>query len=108
MSIIYAHINNALSNAALARRHDFEPAHTVPLSFRDIALAAGAPPSPIAGKPGGGQREGGAAGASPTAAGSNATNTALQTLTTYIPTEVLTLYLAAVAAPSSCSGVVQR
>ncbi|MBI3637856.1 MAG: hypothetical protein HY216_16810 [Candidatus Rokubacteria bacterium] len=73
---------NALTNAALARRHDFEPANAVPRSLRDIAHAAGAPPRTVAG------------GASAT----NGTTTTLQTLTTYIPTEVLTLYVSAIAA----------
>jgi hypothetical protein len=36
---------NALTNAALARRTDFEPANAVPLSLTDIANAAGAQPS---------------------------------------------------------------
>jgi hypothetical protein len=73
---------NALTNAALARRHDFEPANTVPSNLRDIARAAGVPPKPVAGG----------------ARATDATNTALQTLTTYIPTEVLTLYVSAIAA----------
>jgi hypothetical protein len=73
---------NALTNAALGRRHDFEPANAVPRSLKDIAHAAGATPKPIAGR----QDR------------ANGTNTALQTLTTYIPTEVLTLYVSAIAA----------
>jgi hypothetical protein len=81
---------NALSNAALARRADFEPANAVPSGLRGIARASGATPRPVPAK-------GGAKGAA-AADGANGTNTALQTLTTYIPTEVLTLYVAAVAA----------
>lgn len=73
---------NALTNAALARRHDFAPASSVPKNLSEIAHAAGAPPEP-AGEP---------------ARPANGTNTALQTLTTYIPTEVLTLYVSAIAA----------
>jgi hypothetical protein len=73
---------NALTNAALSRRHDFEPGNTVPRSLKDIAHAAGATPKRV------GARQDSA----------NGTNTTLQTLTTYIPTEVLTLYVSAVAA----------
>src|SRR5229473_7188678 len=73
---------NALTNAALSRRHDFEPANTVPRSLKDIARAAGSTPKPVIG-----QKD-----------TTDGTNTALQTLTTYIPTEVLTLYVSAVAA----------
>src|SRR4051794_21245519 len=78
---------NAMSNAALSRRKDFEPANTVPSGLRQVAHAASTPPKPV--------RKTGEVGA---ADGANATNTALQTLTTYIPTEILTLYVAAVAA----------
>jgi hypothetical protein len=81
---------NALSNAALARRTDFEPLNTVPANLTEIAAAAGGtPPKAV-----GGDRSAGAGAAS----GSRATSTTLQTLTTFIPTEVLTLYVAAVAA----------
>ena len=80
---------NALTNAALARRHDFAPASTVPRNLTEIAHAAGAPPEPA-----------GAPASPPGAPASppNGPNTALQTLTTYIPTEVLTLYVSAIAA----------
>lgn len=80
---------NALTNAALARRTDFEPADTVPSSLKDIALAAGVTPKPTEPVAAGGAAGGGAA--------TDGTHTALQTLTTYIPTEVLTLYVAAIA-----------
>jgi hypothetical protein len=73
---------NALTNAALARRHDFAPVSSVPRNLTEIAHAAGTPPEPAGGP------------ASP----ANGSNTALQTLTTYIPTEVLTLYVSAIAA----------
>lgn len=76
---------NAMTNAAVARRPDFEPAGPPPKTFADIALAAGTPPTPA---PTGGQQPAPAA---------NGLNTALQTVTTYIPTEVLTLYVSAVA-----------
>jgi hypothetical protein len=71
---------NALTNAALARRSDFAPEGRVPSSLNEIAMAAGATPAVV--------------GGAPSATGPN---TALQTLTTYIPTEVLTLYVSAVA-----------
>lgn len=74
---------NALTNAAIARRPDFEPADRVPQNRAEIAAASGSPPAPV-----GGEVQG------------NGLNTALQTLTTYIPTEVLTLYVSAVAALS--------
>ena len=81
---------NALSNAALARRTDFEPLNAVPTNLAEIAAAAGgAPPRPVRTTPDGGPGP---------AAGGTSTSTALQTVTTYIPTEVLTLYIAAVAA----------
>lgn len=78
---------NALTNAAMARRPDFEPVNKVPQNLGDIATAAGAPPKAVtsAGAPAGPQSQ------------SGGTNAALQTLTTYIPTEVLTLYVSAVA-----------
>ncbi|SRR5258706_4862187 len=82
---------NALTNAAIARRPDFEPHNEIPRNLTDIAMAAGAPPRPIADS-----------AAPPPAEGSvppgTGPNTALQTLTTYIPTEVITLYVSAVAA----------
>jgi hypothetical protein len=76
---------NAMTNAALARRPDFVPAGTLPKTLADIALAAGTPPTPA---PTGGQQPAPAAGG---------LDTALQTVTTFIPTEVLTLYVSALA-----------
>jgi hypothetical protein len=82
---------NALSNAAVARRADFEPAGRVPMSIGEIGLAAATAPTPVD-----------AAGGTPPAPQANGGPTAtLQTLTTYIPTEVLTLYVSAVAALGS-------
>jgi hypothetical protein len=75
---------NGLTNAALARRPDFEPANAVPSSLAEIAHAAAASPKPAGAAEGVGPR--------------NEANTALQTLTTYIPTEVLTLYVSAIGA----------
>src|ERR1700687_1983183 len=85
---------NALTNAAVARRPDFQPAETVPATLAEIANAAVAVPMPVAGPsvtlP--------VAVAAPVVAAASGPNTALQTLTTYIPTEVLTLYVSAIAA----------
>jgi hypothetical protein len=80
---------NAMTNAAIARRPDFEPAGPPPKTLADIARAAGTEPTPssTAGKP------------SSPATGN--LDTALQTVTTFIPTEVLTLYVSAVAALGS-------
>jgi hypothetical protein len=82
---------NALTNAAMARRPDFQPEGAVPTSLAEIACAAAGEPLPVAAPP-----------ASPSAPStstiSSGPNTALQTLTTYIPTEVLTLYVSALAA----------
>jgi hypothetical protein len=91
---------NAMTNAAVSRRRDFEPANEVPKNLAEIAQAAGTMPTP-APQPAAAQP----VGAQPAAVQPSAVNTALQTLTTYIPTEVLTLYVAAVAAlDSSASG----
>lgn len=84
---------NALTNAAVARRPDFQPAGTVPTTLAELANAAAAMPLPVA-VPSAAP----AAVAAPIVAAANGPNTALQTLTTYIPTEVLTLYVSAIAA----------
>jgi RsiW-degrading membrane proteinase PrsW (M82 family) len=84
---------NAMTNAAIGRRRDFEPANEVPKNLTEIAQAANAVPALAPGvQP---------AGAPRAAAPPSVVNTALQTLTTYIPTEVLTLYVATVAALDS-------
>jgi hypothetical protein len=87
---------NALTNAAVARRPDFQPEGAVPTNLTEIASAAVATPLPVAAAPAA------PLGGTPTVAASSfassAPNTALQTLTTYIPTEVLTLYVSAIAA----------
>jgi hypothetical protein len=75
---------NALTNAAVARRSDFQPEGAVPTSLAEIASAAVAAPVPVAA---------GVPTAAATSAAASGPNTALQTLTTYIPTEVLTLYV---------------
>jgi hypothetical protein len=84
---------NAMTNAALGRRLDFEPAGKVPKNLTDISKAAGAPPAPVPGT-----QDAAPPAKDQAAEQSSAVNTALQTLTTYIPTEVLTLYVAALAA----------
>jgi hypothetical protein len=87
---------NSLTNAAIARRSDFAPLSRVPNGLSEIArAAAGAPAAEIDGaQP--------ADGATTT----NGVNTALQVLFGYIPTEVLTLYVAVIAAihPTSAAG----
>jgi hypothetical protein len=85
---------NALTNAAVARRPDFQPEGAVPTSLAEIASAAIATPVPVA-VPAAAPSLSRAAANSAAASGPN---TALQTLTTYIPTEVLTLYVSAIAA----------
>src|SRR5438067_2041605 len=78
---------NSLSNAALARRPDFEPQGRTPSSLSELAALTGPQPAPV--NPNGqvGDEK----------ASTTSTNTALQTITTYIPTEVLTLYVSAIA-----------
>src|SRR5690349_10067150 len=79
---------STLTNAAIARRPDFAPLDTVPRDLKQIASsAAGVPHS----------QEQGAAKAA-VGNGGNAVNTALHVLFGYIPTEVLTLYVAILAA----------
>jgi hypothetical protein len=86
---------NAMTNAAVARRPDFAPAGPPPKTHAEIAAASETPPTPTA------------AGAAPPAAApaANGLDTALQTVTTFIPTEVLTLYVSAVAALGSSKTV---
>jgi len=76
-----------MTNAAVARRPDFHPAQGVPEGYAEITRAAGLMPATVG--------QGGAAAQPPNPSG---VETALQTLTTYIPTEVLTLYVAVIAA----------
>jgi hypothetical protein len=89
---------SSLANAAAARRSDFAPIGGIPQGLAEIARASGtapapelpaaAPPPP----PPGGQ-------VAPAAnQGANGVNTALNVLFGYIPTEVLTLYVAVLAA----------
>jgi hypothetical protein len=72
---------NSMTNAAVARRADFQPMNDVPKTHGEVAKAAG----------------GSAVGED------NPINTALQTVVMYLPTEVLTLYVAVLAATESAS-----
>jgi hypothetical protein len=90
---------NSLTNAATARRPDFVPLNRVPNGLSEIAAAAaGAPAANV----------GGAQPADGTTT-PNGVNTTMQVLFGYIPTEVLTLYVAIVAAihpsPTTSGGV---
>ena len=79
---------NALANAAAARRADFAPLDTVPQGLGEIARAAATPPTanPPA-QAGAGPRE-----------SATQIDTAFSVLFGYIPTEILTLYVAVLAA----------
>ena len=79
---------NALANAAAARRTDLAPLDTVPKGLREIARAAETPPTAKPTPPAG-------AGPSETAA---QIDTAFNVLFGHIPTEILTLYVAVLAA----------
>ena len=87
---------NALTNVAVSRRDDFRPLGHAPATYGEVSSAAGVPPSPASGGEGPGAA--GAPGSIGTGAGgqlpkSDTTNTGLRVLTTYIPTEVRTLYV---------------
>lgn len=79
---------NALANAAAARRTDMSPSEGVPDGLAGIAAAAATPPATESGPP---ARAGGTEG-------SGQIDTALNVLFGYIPVEVLTLYVAVLAA----------
>jgi len=87
---------SSLANAAAARRSDFAPVGGVPQGLAEIAKASGTAPAPALGAapppPPGGPP------APAVNQGANGVNTALNVLFGYIPTEVLTLYVALVAA----------
>src|SRR2546426_6403773 len=86
---------NSLANAAAARRPDFFPLGRVPEGLQEIAKAAAT--SPAAGPQ------------APSVAESRGTSTqidtALHVLFGYIPTEVLTLYIAVLAAVQQANKV---
>jgi hypothetical protein len=79
---------NALANAAAARRPDFFPLNQTPQGLWEIARAAETPPAAEPQAPGGEAPQ----------PGSTQIDTALHVLFGYIPTEVLTLYVAVLAA----------
>ena len=64
-----------MANAAIGRRPDYEPMHGVPKTLADISKAAGGGSAPM-----------------------NQATSALSVIVTYIPTEILTLYVAVLAA----------
>jgi hypothetical protein len=81
---------NSLANAAIARRSDFEPAGRAPGTYAEIASAAASTNEPLL-KP---------ADANPAAPAPAATSvdTTMNVLTGYIPAEILTGYVAVLAA----------
>jgi hypothetical protein len=89
---------NAMTNVALSRRPDFEPAEGPPHTSKARAAAAGgarplsaeAPPPPQPPPPPDAKLQG--------------VDAALKTLTTYVPTEILTLYVAAMTAFPAAKG----
>jgi hypothetical protein len=80
---------NSMANSAAARRPDFLPLG-VPSGLAAVAGAAGSPPVPMGANP-----------PLPPSQDANAFNTAMNVLFGYIPTEVLTLYVAILAAIGS-------
>jgi len=85
---------DSLTNAAAARRPDMAPQGRIPRNYSELATASSTPPT---------------TGETPDtdAAGSAQISTALKLLFDYIPTEVLTLYVAVVAALSTPDGPAQ-
>lgn len=93
---------SSLTNAAIGRRPDFEPVGAVPRTYAGIAQAAATPPTPVPGLRGvpPARDEEEEKAASPSAAAASAQNpisNALQVVVAYIPTEILTLYVAMMA-----------
>lgn len=95
---------NSMANAATARRADIRTGSRAPRSYSEIAAAAAAPPPPprdpvVAAAQGleGVGTEGDPV-VPPPAAPANQVDTALNLLFGYIPTEVVTLYVAVLAA----------
>ena len=81
----------AMANAAVARRLDFPPHNTVPDGLAEIAIAAaGHDPA----RSGAGE----GSGTIPPSGSTQALNTAFNVVFGYIPTEILTLYVAVLAA----------
>ena len=86
---------NMLANAAAARRPDMVPLGVVPRGLQEIALAGNTTPTSVAPPAGPGQPPAAEAGQ-----GSAQMDTAFHVLFGYIPTEILTLYVAVLAAVS--------
>jgi len=84
---------NAMANAAAARRLDMAPVGIVPNGLEEIARAAATTPTSADLPPAPGQPPAAAAGQS-----ASQIDTALHVLFGYIPTEILTLYVAVLAA----------
>jgi hypothetical protein len=99
---------NALANSATARRPDFAPLGTVPRNIIEVAVAS-APPFPLPAPAAAGQPAGndGVAGAAPVPARRGADAT-LNVLFGYIPTEIITLYVAVLGAFSDSPGLPAR
>jgi hypothetical protein len=72
---------NSMANAAIGRRPDYEPMRAVPRTLDEISKAASGSSAP-----------------------SNQVTSALNVIVTYIPTEILTLYVAVLAALGNGKG----
>lgn len=81
---------NSLANAAIARRSDFEPAGRAPGTYAEIASAAAATNVPLAAPA--------PANAAAPAPAATSVDTTMNVLTGYIPAEILTGYVAVLAA----------
>ena len=85
---------NSMTNSAAGRRSDLLPAQGVPSNVSEIAVAARTAPTPVP--------DGSTKAADGTVAPAPV-NTALNLLFGYIPTEVVTLYVAVLAASEGAS-----
>jgi len=94
---------SSMSNAAVARRSDFQPAGKIPKDLEEIAKAASATPGEVevrssiiaeAAKPSARPTD----NAEPAQKSAGDVTNAIQVIAAYIPTEILTLYVAVLAA----------
>jgi hypothetical protein len=85
---------NYITNAALARRLDFSPVGSVPQGLHEIAAAANTPPTAPTGTSPPTSLQSSPPPVSSTSA--DTVTTALHVICGYIPTEILTLYVAVV------------
>ncbi|PYU27385.1 MAG: hypothetical protein DMG32_07270 [Acidobacteria bacterium] len=76
---------NSMANAAIGRRPDYEPLQGVPKSLREISKAASGASAP-----------------------ENQVTSALNVIVAYIPTEILTLYVAVLAVLGNAKGLTVR